>query len=66
MELKIIKMNKNTKKYVVASKNGNDFFEIEAENKSDAALVALNSLGWIIALAKNKKEDHPDQFCFEF
>jgi hypothetical protein len=42
-----------------------DSFEVEGENENDAAINALDNLGWRICEQK-KEKNNPDQFEFNF
>jgi Holliday junction resolvasome RuvABC DNA-binding subunit len=67
MELKIIKMNKNTKKYIVRSNSDdNQVIELESNTLEDAAIEALAELGWAIKQTKRFVEADKDQFQFNF
>jgi hypothetical protein len=48
----IIREDKIMKYLVISHEDMNDFFEIEADNDEDAALVALDELGFSLSMSE--------------
>jgi hypothetical protein len=52
--------------HIINDADGNDFFEVKGRDECDAALEALEQLGWWVALAKEENQDDPNQAVFAF
>jgi hypothetical protein len=50
---------------IINENDPNDSFEIEAKNETDAAIDALEVLGWRVCVTTNQKSD-PNQSEFDF
>lgn len=51
---------------IVNDYDPNDSFEVEAKDECDAAIDALESLGWRVCETIKAQESDPDQYEFNF
>jgi hypothetical protein len=51
---------------IINNQDGNDCFNVKAENEEDAAFVALAELGWGVVLPQDEEEKNVDQYEFDF
>lgn len=51
---------------IINNHDGNDCFNVEAENEENAAFAALNELGWAVLLPQDNQQENQDQYEFDF
>ena len=51
---------------IVNDDDPNDCFEVEAKDECDAAIDALESLGWRVCETIQSEKPNPDQYEFNF
>jgi hypothetical protein len=51
---------------IINDADGNDFFVVKGQNECDAALEALEQLGWWVSPKKEQGSYDSDQFEFSF